>query len=188
MTWSALPASAAWAHGGSRAGFEVSWFAAAAGGTLLTGCSTGLEGGRPWAVEYEIRVDGAWLTREARVRGRSGGGVRTVHLSTDGAGSWQVDGAPAPHLDGCLDVDLESSAMTNALPVHRLALRPGERGSSAAAWVRADLSVERLEQGYTCLDGRRFDYAAPTEDFAVRIVYDDAGLALEYPEIAVRAG
>ncbi len=32
----------------------------------------------------------------------------------------EVDGEPAPHLDGVLDVDLESSALTNAFPVHRL--------------------------------------------------------------------
>ncbi|MGY1810851.1 putative glycolipid-binding domain-containing protein [Blastococcus sp. SYSU D00669] len=185
MTWDPLPPSAAWTHRGARDGFEVSWF----DGAVLTGCTTGLEEGRTWAVEYEIRVDGEWRTREARVRGRTGDGVRSVVLTTDGVGRWQVDGAPAPHLDGCLDVDLESSAMTNTLPVHRLGLRPGERGTSAAAWVRAgDLSVERLDQGYVALGDRRFDYDAPSEDFAVRIVYDAAGLALEYPEIAVRAG
>jgi hypothetical protein len=37
-----------------------------------------------------------------------------VTLRADGDGSWVVDGRPAPQLDGCLDVDLESSSMTNA--------------------------------------------------------------------------
>jgi uncharacterized protein len=99
-----------------------------------------------------------------------------------------VDGASAPHLDGCLDVDLESSAVTNTLPVHRLDLRPGERGASPAAWVRAtDLAVERLDQDYLSVGNRDFYYAAPSEDFTARLVYDDAGLVLEYPGIAVRS-
>jgi hypothetical protein len=105
---------------------------------------------------------------------------------------WRVDGEAASHLDGCLDVDLESSAMTNALPVHRLGLRVGARAPSAAAYVRAlDLSVGRLDQDYLrCTDeGRhhRYDYAAPVFDFGCRLVYDESGLVLDYPGIAIRA-
>jgi len=32
-----------------------------------------------------------------------------------------------------------------------------------------------------------FDYAAPSEDFTARLVYDDAGLVLEYPGVATRS-
>lgn len=40
----------------------------------------------------------------------------------EGEGRWLLDGEPAPHLEGCRDVDLESSAMTNSLPLHRMEL------------------------------------------------------------------
>lgn len=188
--WAPLPPAAAWTHREARAGFEVAWFTTADGGVVLSGCTTGLEDGRAWAVDYEIRVDGAWRTRSARVGSRSTGGVRAVLLTADGQGDWRVDGLPAPHLAGCLDVDLESSAMTNALPVHRLGLRPGEGAASPAAYVRApDLAVERLEQEYVRVRGRgqRYDYAAPAFGFSCRLTYDGAGLALEYPGIAVRS-
>jgi hypothetical protein len=188
MSWAALPATAAWTHSGAQTGFEVAWFAAADGGAILTGCTVATDERGAWAVDYEVRVDGDWRTWAARVRGRSAGGVQTVELTTDGEGRWAVDGASAPHLDGCLDVDLESSAVTNTLPVHRLDLRPGERGASPAAWVRAtDLAVERLDQDYLSVGNRDFYYAAPSEDFTARLVYDDAGLVLEYPGIAVRS-
>jgi hypothetical protein len=49
-------------------------------------------------------------------------GFRSTPLESTGAGRWLVDGKIAPHLDGCLDVDLESSAMTSAPPVRRLGL------------------------------------------------------------------
>jgi hypothetical protein len=35
-----------------------------------------------------------------------------------------------------------------------------ETGRALAAWVPADLTVERLEQTYTRLDERRYDYAS----------------------------
>ncbi len=188
----APPRTAAWTHRGARTGFEVVYVDAVDDGHLLTGCTTAVEDGEAWVVDYEISVDRRWHSRTARIAGRSSAGSGAVLLETDGDGHWQVDGDPAPHLDGCLDVDLESSALTNAFPVHRLALRVGERADAPAAWVRARaLRVELLEQDYLRLDddeGRqRYDYAASALDFRSRLTYDDAGLVLDYPGIAVRA-
>jgi hypothetical protein len=103
-----------------------------------------------------------------------------------------ADSRPAPHLDGCLDIDLESSVLTNAFPVRRLRLACGQGADAPGAYVRAeDLRVERLEQRYVRLEnqdtGRRFAYAAPAFDFTCVLAYDDAGLLLDYPGIAVRA-
>jgi hypothetical protein len=127
------------------------------------------------------------------VRSRSRQGARTVDLKADGYGHWWVGGLAAPDLEGCFDVDLESSALTNALPVHRLGLDQGEHASAPAAFVDAlDLQVSRLEQGYTRIDGgdpgRRYGYTAPALDFSCELVYDEAGLVLTYPGIAVRVG
>ena len=184
--------SAAWAHQEARSGFEVVYFQPHDDGHLLIGATTAVEGGQSWIVDYEILVDVGWRTRSARVTGRSTTGVRTRLLESDAEGRWRIDGEPAVHLDGCLDVDLESSAMTNALPVHRLALPTGATAQAPAAYLRAlDLSVERLEQQYTRttdLHGhQRYDYTAPAFDFSCRLVYDEAGLVLAYPGIAVRA-
>lgn len=147
----------------------------------------------PWAVEYTIELDRAGATRSARVNRWSAAGHSTAVLEADGAGRWLVDGVAAPQLDGCLDVDLESSAMTNALPVRRLGLPVAARAAAPAAYVRADgLAVDRLEQAYLRVPGRgarqRYDYTAPAFDFACRLVYDRSGLVLDYPGIATRAG
>jgi uncharacterized protein len=58
--------------------------------------------------------------------------------------------------------------------------------------VRAlDLGVERLEQRYLRTDDggsrERYDYAAPGFEFRCELVYDEYGLVLDYPGIAVRA-
>jgi uncharacterized protein len=192
MSFAPLPATAAWHHLGARSGFEVVYFQARSDGCRMEGWTTAVEGGATWAVEYAIEVDTAWATRSAQIRGRSAAGFCTALVEADGNGRWLVDGGPAPHLDGCLDVDLEASAMTNALPVRRMGLPVGAAAAAPAAYVRAvGVAVERLEQTYVRTTdgavGQRYDYTAPAFGFGARLVYDQAGLVLDYPGIAVRA-
>lgn len=191
MPFTDPPPTAAWEHVDARAGFEVTFFDRRSDGWRLSGSTTAVEDGQAWIVDYSIDLDRTWTTRRAGVTGRSAAGSRTTVLESVGDGRWLVDGESAPHLDGCFDVDLESSAVTNALPVHRLALTGGERADAPAAYVRVlDLAVERLEQTYQRLadDGvrQRYDYASPAFDFRCRLIYDEAGLVVDYPGIATR--
>ena len=183
-TFANPPRQLAWRHEGLREGFEVvfvepHW--------TIEGATTAVEDGAAFAVQYAIELTPDWVTRSARVASFG----REVQLLADGDGHWHVDGSPAPELDGIFDVDLESSAFTNAFPVHRLALAVGESADAPAAWVRRDtLAVERLEQRYTRLPDSaeglsRFDYWSP--DLSCELVYDEFGLVLDYPGIAVRA-
>jgi hypothetical protein len=144
-------------------------------------------------VTYSIQLDAAWATRSARVAARTTRGLHQTLLESDGSGHWRIDGDAARHLDGCMDIDLESSAMTNTLPVHRLHLPAGAEAAAPAAYVRAaSLTVERLEQTYVRITSeapqQRYDYAAPAFGFTGRLVYDESGLVLSYPGIAVRVG
>ncbi|WP_274996808.1 putative glycolipid-binding domain-containing protein [Promicromonospora iranensis] len=189
-----MPDVSAWTHRGVRAGFEVLFVEPVPDGHVLRGHTTAVEGPEAWSVGYRIEVDRQWRTRRAEVQGSSARRVvrTTLERADRGEGvRWLVDGVPRPDLDGCQDVDLESSAVTNTLPVHRLDAAPGEAHSVPAAFVRADgLAVERLEQEYR-LRGRTagaitFDYESSTFGFACELAYDTAGLILEYPGIAAR--
>jgi uncharacterized protein len=178
-----LPAFAAWRFVDAVDGFEVLY----ARPGLLRGHTSAVEDGQAYAVRYEIELDERWRTREARVWSDTVHGPRAVVLRSDGEGAWTVDGEPAPQLDGLVDVDLEASACTNTLPVHRLELPPGEVVPAPAAYVAAlDLSVRRLDQTYERLDGRRFGYTSEGGAFEAVLTYDDAGLIADYPGIAVR--
>ena len=178
-----MPAFAAWRFVDAVDGFEVVY----PGRRSLRGCTSAVEDGQAYAVRYEITLDEQWRTREVRVSSDTVEGSRARALSSDGAGHWTVDGAPAPHLDGLVDVDLEASACTNTLPVHRLDLPSGEVVPAPAVYVRAlDLSVTRLEQTYRRRDDHTFDYTSENGSFQAVLQYDSTGLIVDYPGIAVR--
>jgi uncharacterized protein len=186
-----LPPSAAWRHVDARDGFEVVFLQTGVCGYRLVGCTTAVEDGQAWVVRYDIVVDAEWRTRNAYVSGRSASGEQEVWLEADGSGHWRVGGEAAPQLDGCFDIDLESSSCTNTLPVHRLGLDIGQGADAPAAYVQAlGFAVERLEQRYIRIedDGnqQRFDYTAPVFDYEGRLVYDASGLVINYPGIAIR--
>jgi hypothetical protein len=188
MAFRELPAFAAWRHEGARDGFEVVFMRSGPDGHRVEGHTAAVEEGEAWAVSYSIVAAADWTARSARVVGSSAAGRRELALEGDGAGAWRVDGAAAPQLAGCLDVDLESSAFTNTFPVHRLALGAGDAAAAPAVYVRAaHLGVERLEQRYERVAGTTFEYAAPRFGYAGRLDYDEHGLVMTYPGLAVRA-
>jgi hypothetical protein len=178
-----LPAFAAWRLVGVVDGFEVVYPQP----NRLRGHTSAVEDGQAYAVRYDIALDDRWHTREARVASDTVAGPRETVLCSDGEGRWTIDGKRAPHLDGLIDVDLEASACTNTLPIHRLSPLLEEVTESPAVYVRAlDLSVTRLEQTYRRVDDRRYDYTSEGGRFQAVLAYDEAGLIVDYPGIAVR--
>jgi uncharacterized protein len=192
VTFDAFPRSACWQHQGLRSGFEVAYFRSVPSGTQIEGTTTALQDDDMWVATYHLEVDESWRTRSAVIDVRTSAGSYKRVLESVGDGRWTVDGRPAERLDGCLDVDLESSAMTNTLPVHRLDLAIGVSAEAPATYVSVGGDVERLEQTYARTSdveaGHRYDYAAPVFDFRCRLVCDGGGLVLDYPGIAKRAG
>lgn len=191
LTFDDFPPAAAWRHEDAREGFEVAFFAPTESGWRITGRTSAVEDGVAWSVGYVLDIDRSWATRHAAVDVITAEGTRRIVLDGDGNGNWTCDGAPIPHVAGCLDVDLESSSMTNTLPAHRLTAAVAVEAAAPAVYVRAtDLAVERLEQTYRREPDERgtarYDYRSPAFDTHCILVYDRAGLILDYPGIATR--
>jgi uncharacterized protein len=185
-----LARSAAWTHVGVRTGFEVLFVEEPDLGHRLRGHTTAREKLLPWSVAYQVELDSDWRTRSVWATNSTVDGERAVSLVCEND-RWAVNGVPRPDLDGCVDVDFESSAATNTLPLHRVPFVPGEAIEVPAAFIRADdLRIERLEQRYTLEsvndDWLEFHYESSTFDFECQLRFDRSGLVLDYPGIAVR--
>jgi uncharacterized protein len=185
-----LPSLAAWQHLDAREGFEVVFIHRSGAGHRFSGSTVAVQAGVAWCIDYELTLDGSGATRSAEIRSRFQYGEAILRLESTEVGEWWANGRHMPALRGCLDVDLEASALTNAFPVRRLALRAGAAASAPAVFVRVgDLRVERLEQRYECLAGtgaQGYRYSAPRFDFTATLRYDRSGLVVDYPGIAER--
>jgi hypothetical protein len=113
-------------------------------------------------------------------------GERTIRLFSDGAGNWHDDkGQPLDTLQGCIDVDIMLTPLTNTLPIRRLQLAPGESREISVVYIAApDLSIRPFRQRYTRLDdGQQYRYESLDSGFTAVLPVDDDGFVVDYPGI-----
>jgi hypothetical protein len=79
----------------------------------------------PFGLTFGLEVDGSWnVTRSAISLGNG----RSLVLRSDGKGHWtDCHGVSLPELNGCIDIDISATPLTNTLPIRRLGLSAGER-------------------------------------------------------------
>jgi hypothetical protein len=136
---------------------------------------------------FRVELDDAWATRQVEVQSVSADGERRLVLSTDDDHRWRRGGERAPDLDGCVDVDIAATPLTNTFPIRRLAaLAVGAAVTSPVAWIDVPaLAVSRVEQTYRRLGAVRWEYGDRAHGAFVLTV-DDDGLVVDYTGFATR--
>jgi hypothetical protein len=149
----------------------------------LSGTAVFAHDGRPCRLDYRVRCDAGWRTRDATVTGWVGDALVDVELRAgDAGGGWRLNGQVVPAVAGCIDVDLNFSPSTNLLPIRRLALAVGGEAAVRAAWLRfPDFTLEPLPQLYRRVETHRYDYESAGGRFRTELTVDEAGFVTEYP-------
>lgn len=139
---------------------------------------------------FSVVVGPDWVTRRVQALAVSGAGeTRRTLEAVDGR--WTVDGEARPDLDGCVDVDIAATPLTNTFPIRRLAHLPiGEPVTSGVAWVDVPaLGVTRVDQTYVRLEDSNglacWRYSDPDHGAFVLTV-DEEGLVVDYEGFARR--
>lgn len=148
------------------------------------------EAPRPWSTRLSVVVDSRWQTRSSFVEVLGGDGLDRVTLTADALGHWTLDGRDWAELEGCLDVDVSISPLTNTLVVRRLGLEVGEERSIDVAWLDVpSLAVARVTQTYRRepdgADGMQFVHADPTYG-SFTFTTDPFGVVREYQGLFAR--
>jgi hypothetical protein len=140
---------------------------------------------------FRVDLDEGWVTREVVVDAVARGGQRTLTLSADDERRWTVDGRYDPDLDGCIDVDVAATPLTNTFPMRRLAgLEAGRQVTTPIAWVDVpDLGVARVDQTYRRLPDveglQAWEYRSPQHG-PFLLTVDTEGLVVTYEGFARR--
>lgn len=182
-----LPHTGAWRLLGAYEGHETVRFTKSETTIILDGVTAGVEKDTPWGIHYNIILSNYWRVQRVSLTSYTDVSL-DITVSEDGI--WTVNGTTAPELADCQDVDLEVSAVTNTIPIHRLSMQVGQQGESSALYIRKDLTIERLDQTYKRLPDKKgalvFDYSSPQFNYRDSLRFASDGLVLEYPSIATR--
>jgi hypothetical protein len=144
-----------------------------------------------WAVHFMFEADGAWRTRSTTIDLTDAIGTRRLTLRSDQRRRWTVDGRRRPELDGCLDVDVAATPLTNTLAIRRLGLAPGEHAEIRVAWIDVPgLDLEVVAQRYTRLetagDVDHYEFRALPSGRRYLLSVDAQGLVVDYEGIWTR--
>ncbi len=157
-------------------------------GWRLAGVAEFGRGSAAARLHYRVEVDTAWRTRLAAVEGVIGTRPLVLHVERSAAGEWRIDEAPAPELDGLVDVDFGFTPATNLFPLRRLALTPGQGAEVEAAWLDATTwTFRRLPQRYVRRGADRYWYEAPTLGYAGLLTVAPSGFVRDYPGLWIAA-
>lgn len=133
---------------------------------------------------YTLIVDKAWRVLELRLMvEQAPGSMTALHVMASGDGRWvDADQRPLPELDGCVDIDIQWTPLTNTLPVRRLDLPVGEEQEIRVAYVSLpDLIIRPMAQHYTRIDDSTVRYRSETMPNGVELDVDGEGIVLAYP-------
>jgi len=181
----------AWERADESAGHSMARVERLAGGWRFHGVEVIAGPAEVLACWFRVDVDERWVTRAVEARAVGERGERTLELTANESRRWLLDGAARPDLDGCVDVDVAATPLTNTFPVRRLhGLAVGAEVTTPVAWVDVPaLTVTRVDQTYRRLpdvDGRAaWEYRDDAHGrFVLRV--DDDGLVETYEGFARR--
>ena len=107
-----------------------------------------------------------------------------LELVVDKRQRWWLNGAEAPAVAGCVDLDLNFSPVTNLLPVRRLSLAPGDEATVRAAWLRfPSFALEPIDQSYRRTGPATYRYKSGGGSFVRELTVNEAGFVTDYPEL-----
>ncbi len=156
-----------------------------------------MAGARLLTVRYQLQCDSGWRFTDLTISVTDAAGDRRLVLAARD-GRWQANGQPRPDLDGCTDIDLSCTPLTNTLPIRRLDWSAPRQHDLRVAYVSVPgLGVRKAEQRYTLLTppGRQVtgqrDQAAPvwadtvfcyqSGTYRADLPVDSDGLVIDYP-------
>lgn len=148
---------------------------------------------RTYALRMSLSLDAAWRSTFAYVHVLGSRPYLSMTMERSGEDAWIVNGRRRPRLDGCLELDIAASPLTNTMAIRRLGLGVGEEAVIRVAWIDVpSLQVTPEEQGY-----RRIGPVEGSEDLEAyefwpvggrtyRLSVDTDGLVVDYQDLAER--
>jgi hypothetical protein len=143
--------------------------------------------GKICKLDYRLKTNGQWETLLFEMQSRYDNHTHSISLEGDGKGSWTQDGKRCSQFQGCVDIDISLTPLTNTLPINRLNLALNQ--SEVVQVIYVDVLHQKITpelQRYTRLSGTLYHYQNIPNDFESDILVDELGLVVDYPGLFLR--
>lgn len=152
------------------------------GGHTISGVVIGEEDGSRFGLHYRLKVDSLWHTKAVHLQTTSG---QMLDLESNGQGSWTENGKARPDLQGCIDVDIQATPLTNTLPIRRLEWASGQTTDIRLCYIAVpDLTASAQDQRYTAIEpGSLYRFESVASGFTADLPVDADGFVRDYPEL-----
>jgi hypothetical protein len=153
-------------------------------GWRLEGAAAFAHEAGPACLTYELACDAEWRTREGLVRGWVGARALDLRIALTSDGTWALNGALVPNLNGCVDLDLGFTPATNLFQLRRIALQVGQAADVPVAWLDVPAcTLDRLHQHYERRTAGTYWYEAPRFDYFALLQVSAVGFVEQYPDL-----
>lgn len=137
--------------------------------------------GKPVRLDYLVECDTEWLTAFVHIDGWIGDEIIDIDIEATQGDTWLINDEEISSVQGCKDIDLNFSPITNTLPLRRLEMQVGETKHVRAAWLKfPSFELEPLDQTYTRVDADTIRYES-SNGFAAELKIDSNGVVKSYP-------
>jgi hypothetical protein len=156
-----------------------------ADGCLILESETGLA-----RVSYQLACDSQWQVSTLTIRVADAASDRALALRRDSAGHWQAAGNRLmPDLDGCIDVDINRTPLTNTLPIRRLGAGISAPCDIDVVYISVpELTIRPVRQRYTLLTADGPVYRYESGSYRADLPVDGDGIVIDYPGLWRRVG
>ncbi|MFO7445873.1 MAG: putative glycolipid-binding domain-containing protein [Ignavibacteriaceae bacterium] len=146
---------------------------------------TGVVEDNPFHVEYGLRLNKKWQINSFSIKifSRS---EKTMSLTgqedLNSAFVWKDEkGKPLPEFNGCNDIDISLTPLTNTLPIRRLSLPPNQPQIINVLYINLPSGdLKPVKQRYTNLGNNKYLYESLDSDFKSEIDINNEGFVTKY--------
>ena len=139
---------------------------------------------QPCCLRYQITCGKAWQTQQVLVSGWMGHKTVEQEIVADETSRWWLNGEEVHAVQGCIDIDLNFSPVTNILPIRRCNLAVGEDAIVNAAWLRfPSFELEPLDQVYKRTGRLRYLYTSASGSYMAELTVNEHGFVTDYPDL-----
>jgi len=136
-----------------------------------------------YQVDYTLQLDRHWNVYSCHMQVQLENKKQTMDLNKK-ENKWFVNGTYHPEFDGCLDVDIPLTPLTNSLPINRLRLETHQEYEIDVLYIDVlEQEIKHVKQKYKRLSDQVYHYENIPNDFEADIQVDTHGFVIDYPQL-----